>query len=336
MPKTVITLGQSGTLRRGLRDAFANAYDTMVEQTRQELAPVMDIFPSDTNQEFYAYYKSAPHPRYWPRGSEVEKSGFEAVQFSVLNYDWGIEVEWHQNDELDDQLGKIRPRAADAGKNFVYAETRAFFDMLQGTTNFLPGTLTAPDGAALYATVDGASAARFGATDGNLLTSTGSNCFSSTSVLRGDVWRAIEQFHLFQDTQGYPLWPKAVLDQGFHLFYAADNQDIAAEAFLSSWHTYSTVQAGNIPVPNILVEAGHQFTLHPTQHITTDDLYVFLAGAPFKPMFKQVRTPPQEQVFDEGNSKESARTLLRSMIFHEYAGYGLFLPYQTIKLNSSS
>ena len=89
-------------------------------------------------------------------------------------------------------------------------------------------------------------------------------------------------------------------------------------------------------MPNILAEAGLNFELRPTQHITTDDAYVFLRGAPYKAMFKQVRTPPQEQSFDETNSKESARTLLRSMIFHEYAGYGLFLPYQTIKLNSSS
>jgi len=336
MPKMILTGGQSGTLRRGLRDVFANAYDTQAPTTRQELAPVMDEFPSDTNQEFYAYYKHAPYPKYWPRGAAVQKAGFEAVQFSVVNRDWGVEVEWHKNDELDEQLGNLRKRAADAGKNFAYNDTLAFFDLLQGTVNFLPGTVSAPDGAAVFATVDGNSAARFGATNGNLLTSTGNNCFSSSSVLRGDIWRVYEQFGLFQNTEGYPLWPKSVLDNGLIVFFAMDNQDIAAEAFLLNWHSYSTVQAGNIPIENSLMAANIKIELRPTQHITTDDCYVFLRGAPQKPFFKQVRTPPEEMPFDEQNSKESARTLLRSIIFHEYSGYGAFLPYQMIKLESSS
>lgn len=336
MPKTIITGGQSGTLRRGLRDAFANAYDSVAEQTRQALEPVMDTFPSDTNQEYYAYYKSAPYPRYWPRGSEVQKSGFESVQFSVVNYDYGVEVEWHKNDELDEQIGKLRARAADAGRNFTYSDTMAFFDLMLGATSFLPGTVTAPDGAAIYATLDGGSNNRFGASSGNLLTSTGNNCFSSSSVLRADLWRVMEQFMLFQDTEGKPLWPQAVIDQGVVVFYAADNHDIAVEAFLLNVHSYSTVTAGNIPIPNTLKAANINIELRPTQHITTDDCYVFLKGAAQKAFFKQVRTPVEELPFDERNSKESARTLLRSMIWHEYAGYGSFLPYQTIKLDSSS
>lgn len=334
MPKTIITGGQSGTLRRGLRDAFANAYDTMAEQIREELAPVMDEFPADTNQEYYAYYESAPHPRYWPRGSEVQKSGFKSVQFSVINYDYGVEIEWHKNDELDEQLGKLRSRAAQAGNNFAYSDTQAFFDLLQGTTSYLPGTVTAPDGANIYATTAGGSN-RFGASNGNLLTSTGNNCFSSSSVLRGDIWRAVEQFLLFQDTEGKQLWPTDMV-KDIIVYFAADNLDVAVEAFNLNWHSYSTVTAGNIPIQNSLMSGGIKIEPRPTPLITTDDAYVFLRNAPHKPFFKQIRTPMEELPFDERNSKESARTLLRSLIFHEYSGYGAFLPYQTIKLNSSS
>lgn len=333
MPKTVLTGGQSGTLRRGIRDAFQNAYDTQAQQTKADLAPVMDNFPSDTNQEYYAYYKSAPHPRYWPRGSEVEKSGFEAVQFSVINYDYGVEVEWHKNDELDDQLGKLRGRAADAGTNFAYSDTQAFFDLIQGTTNYLPGTVNAPDSAAMYATTAGGSN-RFGASSGNLLTATGNNSFSSVSVLRADIWRVVEQFALFQDTESKPLWPRSMLND-FIVYFAADEQEIAVEAFNLNWHSYSTVAAGNIPVPNSLMAGGLKFELRPSPQITTNDIYVFLRNAPHKAVFKQVRTPMEESPFDERNSKESARTLLRSMIFHEYSGFGIFLPYQTIKLDAN-
>ena len=111
---------------------------------------------------------------------------------------------------------------------------------------------------------------------------------------------------------------------------------MAVEAFLLNVVSLTTVAAGNIPIPNSLMAGGVKIELKPTQHITTDDIYIFLKGAPHKAMFKQIRTPPEENPFDEANSKESARTLLRSIIFHEYAGYGIFLPYQTIKLNGSS
>lgn len=336
MPKTILTGGQSGTLRRGLRDSFANAYETTSQETREELAAVMPELPSDTDQEFYAYFKSAPYPRHWPRGSEVEKSGFEAVQFSVVNYDKGIEVEWHKNDELNSKV-PLRSRAAEAGENFSYLDTEAFFDLLLGTTVVLPGTVTAPDGAAIFATTAG-GAARFGATNGNLLTGTGGNSFSSVTVLRGDIWAAVEQFHLFQNTEGRPLWAKQRL-KNFIVFFAADEQEVANEAFNLNPAPMTFGTAGtdlsSTSVSNPFMSAGLTFELRPTPHITDNDIFVVMKDAPQKPFFKQVHTPVEELPFDENNSKDSARSLLRSLIFHEYSGYGSFLPYQIIKINNS-
>ncbi len=332
MPKTVLTGGQSGTLRRGLRDAFANAYDSVADQTAEELAPVMDLgLPSDTDREFYAYYKHAPYPRYWPRGQEVRKAGFSAVQFSVINYDYGTEVEWHRNDEADDQIGKLRDRAADAGVNFAYCDTLAFFDMLLGTTNFLPGTVTAPDGAAVFATTAG-GAARFGATNGNLLSGNG---VASSTVIKQDAFAAMEQFRLFQNTEGNPLFQQAVLDGGFVIYAGAANEELFSEAFFQNPTIHSVVgSTSNAGVENIFAAAGKKVELRFTQHITDNDWFVFLRNVPHKPFFEQTRDPVSEQPFDEGNSKESARTLLRSMIWHKRSGYGSFLPYGVIKINN--
>ena len=336
MAKTVLTGGQSGTLRRGLRDAFANAYESVAEQTKQELEPVMDLnLPSDTDREFYAYYKHAPYPLYWPRGSEAEKQGFSAVQFSVLNYDYGLEIEWHKNDEADDQINMIRSRASEVGTNFAYNDTMAFFDMLLGTANFLPATIgNAPDGAAVFATTAG-GAARFGATNGNLLTGTG---VATAAAIRTDTFNAFEQFSLFQNNEGKPLFPPSVIDSGYIIYYGAGNEAIFTEAFLQqpTAQTYGTagVDLAAAGVQNIFQAAGKQIELRATQHITDNDFFIFLRGAPHKPFFKQARQPVEEQVFDEANSKESARTLLRSMIWHERAGYGAFLPYGVIKVNN--
>jgi hypothetical protein len=337
----VLTGGQSGTLRRGLRDAFDNAYETEAERTKELLEPVMALgLPSDTDQEFYSYFKDAPFPRYWPRGQEVIKAGFEAVQFSLINRDFGIEIEWHGNDEDDNQnTTAIRTRAADSGRNFAFNPTDAFFDLLLGTTTFLPATGNAPDGAAVFATTDGAGNARFGATNGNLLTSTGNNSFSSSIVLRADLWRAIEQFHLFQNTQSKPLFPKQVHDQGYILYYGAANQDVFAEAFLANpaavtYGTAGTDLAATSP-ENSLAAAGISIEGRAVQQITDNDAFLFLKGSPFKPFFQQLRQPPTEQPFDEGNSKSSARSKLRSMIWHERAAYAPFLPYGVIKLNGT-
>ena len=333
MPKTILTGGQAGTLRRGLRDSFANAYESVAEQTKQALEPVMALdLPSDTDREFYAYYRHAPYPMYWPRGSEAPKDGFDAVQFNVINYDYGIEIEWHKNDEADDQINTLRNRASDAGTNFAYSDTRAFFDMLTGTATFLPAAIgNAPDGAAVFATTAG-GAARFGATSGNLLTGTG---VATAAAIRTDIFNAFEQFNLFQNNQGFPLFPQPVMDQGFIVYYAASLEQIYTEAFLQNPTATAAVTAtSNAGVQNIFQAAGKNIELRPTQHITDNDSFIFLRGTPHKPFFKQARQPMEEQVFDEANSKESARALLRSLIYHERAGYGVFLPYGVIRVNN--
>jgi hypothetical protein len=332
MPKMVLTGGQSGTLRRGLRDAFANAYDSVAAETAEALDPVMDLgLPSDTDQEFYAYYKHAPYPRFWPRGQEVEKAGFDAVQFSVINRDYGLEVEWHKNDEADDQLGKVRDRASQTGTNFAYSPTLAFFDLLLTTTNFLPGTTNAPDGAAVFATTAG-GAARFGATNGNLLTGTG---VATSATITTDVFNAMEQFRLFQNTESQPLFTEAQLNGGFIVYAGAANERMFTEAFKQNptIHSINTATS-NAGVENVFMAGGKQVELRFTQKITDNDHFLFLRNCPHKPFFQQMRQPVEEQPFDEGNSKESARTLLRSMVWHERTGYGIFLPYGVIKTNN--
>ena len=336
MPKMVLTGGQSGTLRSGLNDAFANAYGSQAPLVAEQLAPVMDLnVPTGGDREVFAYYKHAPYPRYWPRGQEVEKAGFEAVQFEVLNYDYGLEVEWHSDDEADDRIGMLRNRAANTGQNFAWNDSAAFFDLLLGTTAFLPGTVAAPDGATIYATTAG-GAARFGATGGNLITSTGNNSFSSAAVLRADFWTAVERFRLFQNTESRRLFPDSVLNSGFVMYFGAGNEDVASEAFMQNPTAAGILTStSNAGVQNIFMAAGKSIELRPVQEITDNDAFIFLKGVDYKPFFKQVRQPVSEQQFDQANSKESARTLLNSMIWHERAGYGVFLPYGTIKLNGT-
>lgn len=334
MPGMVQTGAQSGTSRRGLRDAFANAYDSMAEQIRTELESVMELgLPSDTDTEYYAYFESAPHPRHWPEGETVAKAGFKAVQFSVVNKDWGLEVEWQANAEADDQLRKVRPRAAQTGTNFALLDHRVFFQMLTGATDpeLLPAIPSAPDGAAIFATTAG-GAARFGATSGNLLTGTG---VASSATIIADVFDAIEQFSLFKDTESQQLFPKSMLDQGYIIYFGAANFRVFSQAFNQNPTPAGVLTStSNAGVQNEFTAAGIKIEARPTQYITDNDYFIFARGVPWKPFFTQTREPVQEVPFDEMNSKDSARSRLRSMIWHARTGYGVWLPYGVIKVNN--
>jgi len=332
MPQMVLTGGQGGTTRRGLRDAFANAYDSVVEQTKADLAPVMALdLPSDTDQEFYAYFKDAPFPRFHPAGENMAKAGFASVQFSVINYDYSLEVEWRRNDEGDDQLRMLRPRAAQTGLNFVYRFTDAFFDVLLSTTSFLPATLTAPDGSAIFATTDGGGANRFGATNGNLLTGNG---VASAATIRTDIFAAMAQFRLMQNTKGKPLFPPAILNQGFIVYAGAANEEILNEAFFQNPTSNIAPAAGAVAAQNIFAAAGKRVELQLHQQITDNDMYVFLRGTPYKPIFHQTREPLSEAYHDEITSAEHARAKLRSLMYTTRDGYGLWLPYGVVKINN--
>lgn len=337
MPPLIRTGGQSGTLRRGLRDAFATAYESRAEQIRMELEGMADLnLPSDTSEEFYAYYESAAHPRFWPRGEKVAKAGFGAVQFSVENKDWGREVEWHKNDEDDDQLRTLRARAAQTGDNFALLQHRVFFQLLNGTTDvdLLPNSsLNAPDGAGLFSTTDGAGNARFGATNGNSLSGSG---VSSSVDIRTDFFSVASQFGLFQDTEGQQLWNQSILDSGFIVLAARARLEKFTEAFNQNYTiAEATGGTANAAVQNLIISGGIKFELRTTQYITGDDWYVFLRGATHKPIFSQLRQEVEEVPFDEANSLEHAQTAHRSMIWRKREGWGLFLPYGAIKVDNS-
>jgi hypothetical protein len=336
MPPLVHTQGQSGTLRRGLRDAFANAYESVAAEIRIKLDGIADLdLPSDTSEEFYAYYESAPHPRYWPRGEAVGQAGFSAVQFSVANKDYGLEVPWHKNDEDDDQIGKMRSRAANVGTNFALLDHRIFFQLLLGTADvdLLPDpALTAPDGAVLFATTAG-GAARFGATSGNLLTGTG---VAAATTIKDDYFSALVQFGLFQDTAGQQLWMPGILDQGLIILAPESLRAVFSEAFYQNYTAAGALSStSNAGVQNLIIAAGNPVDLRFSQYLTGNSWYAFLRGSTHKAIFSQLRQPVTEVPFDENTSLEHARTAHRSMIWRARKGWGLFLPYGAIKVSNS-
>ena len=333
MPGQIVV--SANTLTAGIRADFASEYASSYETSKARLANCMDLgVPSDKLTEIYAYYKTAPYPRIWKRGDAIPQDAFDSVQFSVTNRDWAIQVEWNENDREDDQTRSLMQRAREAGTNFATLSERVFFQILTGSVSndLLPAIPTAPDGAAMYAATDGSGAARFGATGGNLVTGSG---VASSAAIRTDFYNAIEQLRLFQDTQGQPLHSEDYIDKGLTVVYPVSAEMTFREAFQQGRTLAAdTTAQSNAAVSNIIMESGLNITLWGSPRITDNDWFVFANGAPLKPVFQQVRRPLRESYANMDNSDLARTTKIESVSWDSRDGFGVFLPYSTVKVNN--
>ena len=335
----------AAVLTAGLRNTFADAYQITYDARIARLGKVMELgVPSDKKEEIYAYFESAPYPKRWPRGRNISSKPFDSVDFSVINYDFGRRIEWHENDREDDQTQSLFGQAKALGKHFATLHERIFFQMLLASANLdlLPAIPNCPDGVALYSATDGKSAARFGISGGNIITG---STVANPAFIQDDVLNAIERFKQFQDTEGEPLWDEAMLDGGgYVLIYNVANDANVRRALKASTYldrvtvagssTSNTGHASAATPANIVVEEGLNIELWPTQRITTDDLYIFAAGCDHKAVFQQERKALRESVATMDNSDHVRDTKEEYLQYDARYGYGAFLPYQTIQINN--
>ena len=303
--------------------------------------------PSDKLSELYAYFRSAPHARRWPRNTDIPSDSFDSVQFSVVNYDWGVEIPWHENDEEDDQTHSLVSRAQDTATSFALLPERVFFQLLLASTDvaLLPAVPNAPDGVALFSATDGASADRFGISGGNIVTGSATTTVGSAQDVLVDTFNAIERLLSFQDTKGQPYWPDEYLDQGvtivfglayFREFQTAFKAELIMQTIAGDGGAAATddVKTG-AAVSNYAKAAGLKVTLWPTPRITTNDFYIFLNGAAKKATFEQVRRPLRDNLADMGNSDRARRSKVKALQWDARLGYGVALPNQCVQVNNA-
>lgn len=323
-----------------IRTRFTETYERLINDVNARLNGVMEFgLPSDRSNETYAYFTSAPHPKRWVRGEDIPTEAFEDITFNVVNHDWAIGIEWHENDRMDDQTASLMRRAREAATGFALLRERVFFQLLQGQTDpdLLPNVPLAPDGVAFFSTTDALGAARFGATSGNLITGTG---VATAGDIRNDFFNAVEQYHLFQDTKGQPLWPEAILDIGYTVLMSVTNLQVFTEGLVQgrTLQTFSSIapSAGVAAgaVTNVVLDSGMNLTLWPTQRIADNDFYIFATGAPTKAVFEQVRQPVVESTQLPENSDIARRTKIEGIFWNARYGFGISLPYQGVKVNN--
>ena len=326
---------------RGLKSNFLASYKPMLKKSNPMLGELMDLsFESDGAAEDYPYYLSPPHPTRVDKGDVIPHRAFGARRFRVVNKKWQLSVDWHADDEADDQTNGLVAQARAAGEHFALLPERVFFQILTGTadTDLLPAIPNAGDGAALFAT-QAAGANRFGATNGNLLAG---QTLDTPADVRSAIWNAVEQFGEFQDTEGQPLYPDDyVMRHGIFVLHDNRNQELFEEALgqgvtlAVGQNVAGTENVGAAGVTNTLLSSGMGIRRWATQRIRDNSIYVAIRNPAVKAIFRQVREPLHDNVADFANSDRTRESEIKSVYWRERAGYGVCgEPYQIIKITT--
>ena len=343
------TVLSNNTLANGILTTFNDMW--MFDSAPSPyLAQCMDLgLPSTARQQLYAYYETAPYPRRVNYGDTTPAKAFESKQFSAVNYLFKHQIPWSKYDEKDDQTHSLLTLAQSGGDHFATIPERAFFEYVNGSASLLPSLSNAPDGATLYSATDGASAARFGVAasgiyGGNIVAGTG---VASGDAIRNDFWAAYGAFLMFQDKQSQPLFDAGKVNK-FTILYHPSREQTFREAFrqgitgliiagAAGGHVGAGTAVAAAAVENTLKESGATFDLWPSQRLTdTSDWYIFadVKGVSHRAIFQQNRDPLEVHVATDDNSDLVRTTGIKSITWECRQGFGVSIPYNTIKVNN--
>lgn len=330
-------------LVNGLLNDARDTYTALSREADARLSLVMDTVPTDNRRKDLAYLEAAPHFEFWRRGESIPKDSMKSVKFEAIAHNFARRVAWHKDDRADDQLQTIMESARMVGASAALNPERIFFDLLLGTTNFLPAVPNAPDGADFFNATDGASNDRFGFSGGNVVTGTG---VTAVSDIKSGYYAAIEAFKGFQDGKGQPLFRDDICDGGVVIIFGSANTEIFEEAFIQrrqgmgidttgAISTATGVTAGTTP-SNVILDASRDVTLWGTQRITTNSWYVFLKRSPKKAAFLFEREPLKEFSSLEGdNNGDLTRDTGEEYVQWETRqGGGIHLPYGAVQVSN--
>ena len=340
------TIVSNNVLVNGLRTEFADTYTSIRNrQSDGRLSLVMDTVSATNRDHDFAYFNAAPHMTHWQRGESIPTDAMDSVQFNVPIFEWARRVPWSKWDRKDDQTQSLFEAARMAGESAALLDERFFFDLLiaggGGTAVTLPAVQNAPDGVSGFSATDGDSAARFGITNGNLLTGSG---VTTVHDVQADYYGALEQFMGFQDGKSQPLLSAETVNAGTIIIHAAADTQIMEQAFLQVRQgigmDVAGARGGTVLAPsadtNLVHDSGRNVQLWGSSRLATGDWYVFLANPPKKATFVLDREGVQEFSSLEGdNNGDHTRDTAEEYIqWERRAGAAWALPHAAIKINN--
>lgn len=311
---------------RGLRSEFNDVFRVRGAQVRQQVGQVMAYWNSDGAFEVYHGYDAVPVVKSWPRGTSRARDSFNEFTYFQRNYDFNLTLEWHENDEADDQTGKLVPRAREGGLRFAQLPLRALVEMLSGSASALlveGGIPKAYDGSDLFATGSGS---RFGSVGGNIVTGNG---VGTVADVLEDYNNTMARFASFKDTTGTEtLWDGPALQKPLVIAPYAYKK-----AFEEAQKAKSTHVHGGAIGSADNVWAG-EFDLWLEPRLTGSDWFVMLQGSEFKTFFQQERMPLRDNMEDFSNSDRTRDTKIKAYMSDWRGAWGIWVPQTACKVDN--
>ncbi len=331
----------ANTLRLGLRSDFRNTYEnTYLRQANQYGSFMQYGLGTDTYLTPFAYPESQTYPRRTGWGMPIKERPTRYVDYDAVQKRWTDSVSVLNRDADLSVLGGIREDARSRGRNFGTLPARVMTQIIEGTVDpeLLEVIPLAPDGAAIYAALDGTGADRFGTVGGNLLTGLD---LSTGAGLRDAVMALIEQVLSFKDTEGQPLQNQDLFSEfGMDVMLPTGLFRQAIEAFKQTMTplvgtTDAATSAGNVTTANYLMEGGFVITIVLNPHLTVETaIYVALKGSSIKVMTELVSKDFTESFYNRSNSEHRGETGTERWLFEKWCDYFVNLPLRTAKATS--
>lgn len=311
-------------LAEGLLADYAGAYANTRRTPDPKVAMVMDLGAASFGRsDTRGYFEAAPHMRHQPMGDPVPEEGMDSKSFQIVNWPYALRIPWHKDDREDDRTGSLRAMAEAGGRSAGLSAERGLFDLLNGTTSFIPSVPNAADGTAIFST-----ATRFEVSTGNSLTG-----FSAASgpAYRSGIYGALSQFRLFKDGKGQPLFTDDQLNQPVLVIGSAVDMAALQEAFHKGLVAYAN-STSNAGVDNVLMLANSNLIFWMTQRVATGVAYVALSGAPVKPFLMQERGKIETAYATAENSDLSRTSQIEYAQWRQRLGFGVGIVPSLIKL----
>ncbi len=322
-------LNTAASLVPGVNNALMQTYRQDYQGEVEALATVMDLgLPSSLRKELFAMRQTLPYPEVWYYGDMVPEEGTDTLPYDVQNFRYAKEISWYVDDESDNQVGSLRGDAEELGRNFASNDSRAYFDIVNGGADgFVPYVPIAPDGAVLHNATDGGGGDRFGVSGGNIQAVTS----TSTDTIVDGLWAAMFRFTQFKNTKGQPFFSGNARNMGYVLYYSAAD----GPAWTKALHQM-LIQGSSAAPSNVVLDTGVDIKPYPTPRLPAGVAVLNRTDAPRKAVFSLLREAIHSVPFTPQNDGLSRRQGKAGVQFIERKGYGVNVPFSSIRLNLSA
>ena len=276
----------------------------------------------------YGWKGFVPYPTFWPQGMPRNVKTFPSYLMYTFIRKFESTIEWKLDDEKDDLLNDLISQVQLLGKRYQSTPFILLSEYLNGLAVENGVLQNAYDGVSIFSTVDGDGNDRFGVTDGNIVSGSG----TTTAAIYADLFAVQKRFMNMKDsTSNKPIFePNDVTFQ--NMFVLMPNSLNLPVQKLSEATLLLTEAGLTAPEKNILA-TKFEFGFNPFL-TDTNDWFVLLKHSYWKPFALR---PPQDiesTITNIGNSDKARELGIAGIYTNQRMGVSPWCPFVIIKVTN--